>query len=191
MLKKRNPSGFTLIELLLVIGILGILSVIGLATFTNSIVRGKDTRRKNDLAQLAKGLESFNNDFGSYPDDDSLGGLIGCTSGGQITLVECPPASSPRWQVSKNIGGNTETVVYIDTYPTDPDSNRVYYYKNTSSGSTQSYALYASLENLQDKDARRDISGEPVAEGWDFTDSVDCGAGVCNYKVTQGGLVRE
>jgi len=192
MVKSRKQSGFTLIELLLVIGILGILSVIGLTTFSSAIVRGKDTRRKNDLAQLAKSLEAYAGDFGSYPADDSNGGIVGCSADGSVILDTCPLSASGRFQRSKSVGGDYERIIYLDNYPEDPDLGSHYYYINNTSGGEEGFSLYASLENLDDRDVRRDaVSGDPDPDGW-ADEGADCGTGVvCNYKLTHAGVVRE
>ncbi|MCG2691197.1 prepilin-type N-terminal cleavage/methylation domain-containing protein, partial [Microgenomates group bacterium] len=46
-------KGFTLIELLVVIAIIGILSSVGLSTFTTAQIKGRDAKRKTHLSQLA------------------------------------------------------------------------------------------------------------------------------------------
>ena len=51
-----------MIELILVMAIIGILSVIGIGSFTQATVKSKDTQRKNDLNQIAKALELYYND---------------------------------------------------------------------------------------------------------------------------------
>ena len=54
----NNPSGFTLIELLVVIGIIAILSVVGLAVFSGVQSRARDTRRTQDITAIAQALEA-------------------------------------------------------------------------------------------------------------------------------------
>jgi len=189
----KNHSGFTLIELLLVIGILGILSVIGLGTFSSMIIKGKDSRRKNDLAQIARALELYKTDFGVYPDDDNSGGLVGCKALVSDPLTKCPYPRTTKFQTYKN----SEKVVYLDKYPTEEDVDKIYYYQRTSEDGETGFALYASLENTQDKDVKR-VGVDPDPEGW----GIDCSATssqvekassstICNYKLTNSGVERE
>lgn len=53
-----NPQGFTLVELLVVVSIIAILSVIGVATFTNVQKNARDARRKADIDAIAAAFES-------------------------------------------------------------------------------------------------------------------------------------
>jgi len=189
----KKHSGFTLIELLLVIGILGILSVIGLGTFSSMIIKGKDSRRKNDLAQIAKALELYKNDFGVYPDDDNSGGLVGCKSLASDPLTTCPNPWTTKFQTYKN----SEKIIYLDKYPVEVDAYKIYYYERVIDDGETGFALYASLDNTQDKDVKR-IDDEPDPEGW----RIDCVATsgmeeksststICNYKLTNSGVERE
>lgn len=59
--------GFTLIELLIVMAILGILSAIGIGNFRTARIKATDAERKANLVAVAKSLEAYNNDHGSYP----------------------------------------------------------------------------------------------------------------------------
>lgn len=55
---KYNPQGFTLIELLVVIAIIAILSVVGIALFTNTQQKARDSKRIQDIAAISKALEA-------------------------------------------------------------------------------------------------------------------------------------
>lgn len=191
MRKYRKQSGFTLIELLLVIGILGILATIGLSSFMSAITRGKDSQRKNDLAALSKALEAYMDDFGVYPDDDGNGNIVGCSAELSILLSACPLASSGRFQRSKQAGGEFIRIIYLDTFPTDPDSTRRYYYDNQLVEEDETgYILYAALENTEDKDVKR-LNGDPDPAGWGVNCGNPSGTPVCNYKLSNFGVDRE
>jgi len=58
---RRLKSGFTLIELLVVIAILGILAAVLLVGVNplEQLARGRDTSRKNVVAQLGHAMESY------------------------------------------------------------------------------------------------------------------------------------
>lgn len=54
-------KGFTLIELLVAITILAIVASVGFATFSQAQIAGRDTKRKDDLRQVAIAVELFFN----------------------------------------------------------------------------------------------------------------------------------
>lgn len=69
MEKNKISRGFTLVELITVIGILGILSV-ALLTVLNPLEQFKkanDSKRKSDLSQIQKALETYYQDNNRYP----------------------------------------------------------------------------------------------------------------------------
>lgn len=172
-LMRTKKNGFTLMELLLVIGILGILSVISFSSILGAVARGRDSQRKSDIALLKKAVEQYANDVATYPVSD----------GGSIKA--CGDILSPTVCVSNfsyTIG--TDVVTPISKFPADPSSGRSYYYIVTTDG----YALYAALENINDKDVKADIKTN--TDGWDVVDGVDCGVEACNYKVTNSGLEK-
>lgn len=55
-------KAFTLIELLVVIAIIGILAAMILVNVSSGRAKSRDTKRKNDLAQLQKALAMFHID---------------------------------------------------------------------------------------------------------------------------------
>lgn len=121
-MKRRN--GFTLIELIIVIGILAILALFVL-TIVNPLQqfqKANDTRRKEDLAQVQRGLEQYYQDNGAYPTG---------TADYQLTNPELTP-----------IPWGSSWSPYMNVVPKDPDNNRSYKYVSTG----QKYWIYASLE---------------------------------------------
>jgi len=123
----RSCAGFTLIELLIVMAILGILSVIGIGSFTTARIKAVDARRKSDLESIAKSLEAYVNDYQSYPTDDA--GRIDCG------------ASACEWGRAFTVSGTT----YAARLPQDPGG---YLYVYSSSGTD--FTLYAYLQNTED-----------------------------------------
>lgn len=180
---RRHIGGFTLIELILVMAIISILSVIGITSFVQATVKSRDTQRKNDIEQIVRAIESFNNDVGRYPASDNNGWMTcpGFVSG-QVVEGSC------FGQISAYIKGNT--AVYMQTVPTDPTSTQKYIYIPTADFS--GFALYATLENTQDNDV---VKHTGVVTNWDSDFPVGqagstCGSASCNYKVTETGLIR-
>lgn len=124
-------KGFTLIELLIVMGILGLLIVLGASNFQSARIKARDTKRKSDLATIAKSLEAYVNDYGRYPLSSS--GLIVCQS----------PATTCAWGDAMTDGKS----IYAAALPEDSSANREYVYESSSG---TSFTLYASLENAND-----------------------------------------
>src|SRR3989344_7465568 len=106
--KNRNTRGFTLIEILIAIAILATLTSVFLGNFISSLSRGRDSKRKQDLRNVAQGLELYYNDFQAYP-----------------TALPNPGASFAH--------PSDSTVVYMRAIPGDPISAKKYCY--TSAGS--------------------------------------------------------
>ncbi len=65
--KTRNQKGFTLIELMIVIAIIGILAAIAIPQFTTYRAKSFNTAAVSDLRNLKTDLESFNAEWGEYP----------------------------------------------------------------------------------------------------------------------------
>ncbi len=105
--KRKTRKGFTLIELLVVMAILGLLAVVGLASFRSSQIKGRDAQRKHDLDQMQRALEAHYNDKGEYPD----------------TLPAGP------WQDPDVVGG----ALYMREVPTDPRGFTYFYESNNIS----------------------------------------------------------
>lgn len=127
---KTQGQAFTLIELLIVIAIIGLLTIIGLGSYTSSQVKARDARRKSDLSQIQKALEMYYNDKGGYPTSSGDGRINGCDTN--------PCDWGNPWE--------EDEVVYIKTMPYDPRAKYCY-----ESGGTD-YKIYARLENPRDPD---------------------------------------
>ncbi|GIK84515.1 MAG: hypothetical protein BroJett025_11370 [Patescibacteria group bacterium] len=166
--KTNKQHGFTMIELLVVIVILGILSVIGLGSFSSSQMKARDSRRKTDLRAISDALEVYYNDFGSYPLSDGDGTMLGC---GAAAAEACTQGTI--WQNADN------DTTYMVQIPEDPNGGRYYY---ISSDGTY-FQIYAHLENDQDRDVPLDVNGDPGFYSNPEADSGSnaCVTGDCNY----------
>ncbi len=163
-MKKSLARGFTLVELLIVMVILGILTTIVASSFSSSQEKARDTRRKNDLNAVAKAIEVYFNDKGNYPPCNS--GYIDGFSWGDEFI-------------------DANGTIYMVKLPQEKTSTRNYYYV-TEGGQNQTYAIYARLENDQDKDIP--INGE----AYQYYSGTDCGVGSgCNYAISSSNTTPE
>lgn len=160
----RRSSGFTLVELLVVVSIIGILVSAALLILNPfaQVQKGNDSKRKADLSQIQKALETHYHDLGRYPSSDSTYRIV--------------------WNGSALAWGASWSP-YMSTLPKDPRSpQRNYVYYATSNG--QTYWLYANLERPNDPQLCN--SGNPCSSlttNGIPTDS--CGSGsTCNFGVS-------
>lgn len=69
-----KKKAFTLIELLIVIAIIGVLAAALYPTIRDALSRGRDAAREGDINNIVTAVETFNSDYGTYPDaDDCIG----------------------------------------------------------------------------------------------------------------------
>lgn len=160
-MKKYSRRGFTLMELLIVMVLLGILVALGTGSYASSIRRGRDNRRKSDLRNIATALESYYNDKGAYPTNNSNVEMVGCGIG---DLGVC------SWGGQFSDKNNT---LYMVMIPDDPASKYKYFYIGTSS----TYKIYTKLENVRDEGSGVDQAG------YANTSCADDGTTLCTYGI--------
>lgn len=134
--KGKMSKGFTLIELMIVMVILGVLAAVGTTSFISSQKKSRDSTRKSSLKNIVTALELYYNDKGKYPGDDGVGGMQGC--GDDIAPTVCQPNTA---------FSDANGTIYMERLPTDPLSQRKYFYRSDADNQFQ---IYASLENDQD-----------------------------------------
>lgn len=130
---KMKKRGFTLIELLVVITIIGLLSSVGLASFTRAQARARDAKRQSDMTTLRNALELYYSENNFYV---KIGG------GGRMM------PGVGWYDVSTSLAVLVPD--YTKQLPADPGGKlgKVYRYSPSSDG--QSYCLEAFLETIAD-----------------------------------------
>ncbi len=123
MKQLNNHFGFTLIEILVAMAIVAIITAALWGNFTSSLIKGRDSRRKQDLDNIAKALELYYNDNRTYP----------------ITL--------PPWG-DRFVHPTNSMVVYMQKIPADPATPNATYCYMAPDGTY--YQLYANMENTSD-----------------------------------------
>ena len=92
---RGGDRGFTLIELLIVISLVVILATISLATYRNSVQRGREAVLREDLFRMRDAIDQYFADKGKYP--ATLEDLV---SAGYLRAVPVDPMtqSATTWQ---------------------------------------------------------------------------------------------
>ena len=158
---KSSYHGFTLIELLIVIIIMGILATIGITAFANAQKKGRDSKRKTDIAQIQRALEAYINDYGTYPKSDTEGRILGCGSGEEACV----------W--GSAFANTSNGTVYLASLPKDTKGGYAYEFIEPNG-----YRIYSRLENTNDIEVVKQADGS--AGQYEET----CGTTYCNYVVT-------
>jgi general secretion pathway protein G len=114
-------SAFTLIELLLVMVILAILATVVVRKFGGIQERARDSKAKDDIANIKGALEQYKIDNSTYP----------TTEQGLQALVTKPSEDLPEWKHA-----------YIEKFPLDPWQHPYIYREPGSNG--KDYDLFSA-----------------------------------------------
>lgn len=121
---KAKRNGFTLIEVMIVVAIIGIMILIGIWAYRLQLLKGRDARRKADLARWQRMLEDYINDSVCYPEGVICGPTIGRSFESYLSEIPCDPINSTQYN-------------YMYTY-------------ESGEGCNKWYKVYAKLENEKD-----------------------------------------
>lgn len=105
----KNRQGFTFIELLVVVTIIGVLTAVGVVSYTSTNQSARDSKRLADLEQIRSALEICRSEAGSYPADVSSG--VVCDGDSYLS-----PLPSDPWDSKSGYGYS-----YTQNSPTSYD----------------------------------------------------------------------
>jgi len=165
----KSNLGFTLIEMIVVIGVLAILAVAGMVALNPmaQFQKANDSKRKADLSQIQKALETYYQDNGSYPLPSTSTPFYRITVVGPTGLVTIDWGK--QWQP------------YMNLLPKDPSASKNYVYYSTG----QSYIIYASLDrgSFDPQSCQGMVNGECQSIQANVGAVNSCG-GPCNFGVS-------
>ena len=132
-------AGFTLVELIVVIAVIGIISTIGISSFTNYLKIARDAVKKDEVGKVSKALYAYLALYGSMPKDNGgtrvgLGVTCGTTQCASCVgqaefnnemalltnagLLDKPPTSNFCWfDYSTNIPPYVRIWTYLEINP--------------------------------------------------------------------------
>jgi len=93
---RKNVNGFTIVELLIVVVVIAILATISVVAYSGMQNRANNAAIHSDLANIAKKIELYNAEYGSYPLISTVHSLgLGATKAAYDTAqgihVNAPP----------------------------------------------------------------------------------------------------
>lgn len=174
-MKMLRSKGFTLIELLVVVAIIGILSSLIFLNIRDAQSKSRDSKRKTEIGDIKKALESFRIDTGRYAKCDTVnqtGSQCGFADGSGGVIASLWNAST-RGLLSGDVVKLNEL---IRPFPYDPKINLPYVYATSdpttpTDGYYGSYAFAVALEN---------------SAGLTYTDKLEAIDGKSYYKCRTG-----
>ncbi len=88
----KKQAGFTFIEVLIAVSIIGILTTIGLSTYSAAQKKSRDSKRKADLEAIRSALEMYYTDNDSYPTTGNLSNVV-------PNYIQSLPSPPPRTEI--------------------------------------------------------------------------------------------
>lgn len=178
--KYRTQAGFTLLEIMTVIAIIGVILALVQGSFMASLRKTRDAKRKSDLSQIAKALETYYQDRGVYPAADLSGNIVGC--GPTDALIACT-WNTDAWEITDPVSGDV-LATYFAKLPGDTGSLRQYYYSSGIVNNQGYFQLYAKLEATKD-DSSLNFNGVTLQTytGTNCGGSDDCTYGISSTNV--------
>jgi len=141
---NKKYSGFTLVEMLIVMGIIIILTVVGITAGRFATNRANDITHKNAVDQAYTSLQAYYTDHREYPVNSVAG--VSCNTGTVCTFAKLVG--------DKNKEGLL--VPYVDAKSFDGGSKATYFYGVGGDGGNQAVLACVTLRGQADENAKRD-----------------------------------
>lgn len=146
---KKSHAGFTLVEILIVVAVVGILSAVLYANFSDAREKARDAKRKTDLKTLQAAIELYKNDHGRYP--------AGCNAPTINFSATNNWSGQPGSGAGYECPAGTPYIIdlapkYIPVLPTDPKLNGVgsgYMYTTNPTGTVYKLIVMNTVESEQ------------------------------------------
>lgn len=135
----NEGRGFTIVELLIVVVVIGILASLALVAYTNVQARARDAGRISDLKSIARALEAYKTNTGSYPNEVSTvnasGWEVSHDGTGPTNFLSALVSSGTVSKVPLDPKNNGVNSGVGSLNPSANSSNNVYYYHLYPAGS--------------------------------------------------------
>ncbi len=95
--EKKLQKGFSLIEIMIVVAIIAVLILVGILAYQQSLLKGRDAKRKSDLAKWQRMLEDYINDSVCYPEGMACGSTAGKSFEGYLSEIPCDPINNIQY----------------------------------------------------------------------------------------------
>jgi len=154
----KKTAGFTLIEIMVVIGIIGILSAIIFASFSDARQISRDKVRTTTLKEMQLAIEFYKAQNDVYP-------AAGCSTPNTNFAGPGEPGDTEYSKCSDYISGLVPD--FMPSLPTDPvfeqEAGRGFFYR--SDGNSYKLMAYDVVENLTITNYGAEFARCPVAGG--------------------------
>ena len=167
-ISKYFKNLFTKKEIIGLLSIVVVLSVSMLFNFSISERKARDSQRKQDVRDIANAIESYKNDFGSYPASDN-GKIVACDTGKKDSLGFAILRACNWGEDSLADANDPKRAKYMERIPVDPKNSQGISYNYVTDG--RFFQLYASLEGHDEAEYDTKIVARNLI----------CGNKVCNF----------
>lgn len=141
-------KGFTLIEIMVTLSIIGLLTVGAVASFSRQRAYARDSRRIQDVNNIAQALDLLYNQEGDYSLDNAEAGYRDTSVGLYMTAEVPDPPTASDWSTSSDLQ-DLITAGLISKLPVDPINNATYHYSFEMDDIFRNYWLEAHTLEVQ------------------------------------------